>query len=503
MIGRRTLLAATGAALLSGAFTAGTARADSTIVVDPSKSYGTWEGWGTSLAWWAKVFGGDPVHADLFADLFFTDKSVTYRGKTLPGLGLTLARYNLGACGWNTVRLADGRTVRMDPGRIPWHKQIGGYWLDPGDTGSPVWDWNADPAQRAMLLKATQRGARSELFANSPMWWMTDSLNPSGATASKKNNLGPAHYRSHASGMAAVALHARENWGVDFASVEPFNEPSSGNWWTGFAGAQEGCFMTPQVQEGVLPLLREELDSRGLTTTKISASDEATVDTAISTWQALGSEARALVDRVNVHGYQGAGGDRAELHRLVVADAGKGLWNSETGTAAADGFTMAQFLLNDLHALHPTGWAYWQPLDTHREWAMIQYTVNDPADPSKGVTLSDTVNPKYHVMAQFSRHIRPGMTMLHTGVPHAAAALDEETGRLVIVVANNGPRTDMTFDLSRFTTAAGGANGAVPRWNTGVGEAYVRREATVREKKVTIPINAKCVQTLEVQGVAV
>ena len=26
-------------------------------IVDPSQSYGVWEGWGTSLAWWAKVRG--------------------------------------------------------------------------------------------------------------------------------------------------------------------------------------------------------------------------------------------------------------------------------------------------------------------------------------------------------------------------------------------------------------------------------------------------------------
>ncbi|MFE8978753.1 glycoside hydrolase [Streptomyces cyaneofuscatus] len=503
MMRRRTLLTAAGAAFLSGTFATGTARADSTITVDPTKSYGSWDGWGTSLAWWAKVFGGDTTYSDLFADLFFTDKSVTYKGKSLPGLHLNIARYNLGASSWNTVRLKEDTPVRMDPGRIPWHKQIGGYWLDPGNTGSAVWNWDADASQRAMLLKAVQRGATSELFSNSPMWWMTDTLNPSGAAASKKNNLNAAYYSHHASYLATVALHARQNWGVDFASVEPFNEPSSGNWWTGYPSPQEGCFMTSGTQKQMLPLLRKELDARGLATTKISASDEATVDDAIRTWEAFDSGARTYVDRMNVHGYQGAGGNRAKLHQLVVEDAQKGLWNSETGTEAADGFSMARFLLSDLHTMHPTGWSYWQPLDTHPGWAMIHYTVNDPADPAKGVELSSTVNPKYYVMAQFSRHIRPGMTMLNTGVSYATAALDEQANKLVIVVANDGPRTDLTFDLSRFTSAAGGANGVVPRWNTGAGETYVRREALVTGKKLTIPINAKCVQTLEVQGVVV
>lgn len=51
MMRRRTLLAAAGATFLSGAVATGTARADSTITVDPATNYGTWEGWGTSLAW--------------------------------------------------------------------------------------------------------------------------------------------------------------------------------------------------------------------------------------------------------------------------------------------------------------------------------------------------------------------------------------------------------------------------------------------------------------------
>ena len=58
MIRRRTLLAATGGALLGSAAATGTAHADATIAVNPGTSYGTWEGWGTSLAWWANVFLG-------------------------------------------------------------------------------------------------------------------------------------------------------------------------------------------------------------------------------------------------------------------------------------------------------------------------------------------------------------------------------------------------------------------------------------------------------------
>lgn len=177
MIRRRTLLAATGGALFGSALATGTAHADATISVNPSTTYGTWEGWGTSLAWWANVFGA----RDDFADIFFTTKSVSYNGKTLPGLGLNIARYNLGACSWNTV----GGAAMVASANIPGFKQIEGYWQDWNneDPTSSAWDWTADAAQRAMLQKAVSRGATTELFANSPMWWMCSNHNPSGARA--------------------------------------------------------------------------------------------------------------------------------------------------------------------------------------------------------------------------------------------------------------------------------------------------------------------------------
>ncbi|HEU5109054.1 MAG TPA: hypothetical protein VFT95_10945, partial [Micromonosporaceae bacterium] len=71
-VGRRAVLAAAGAAA-AGTVLAGTARADQTVLVDPVADFGRWEGWGTSLAWWANVFGD----RDDLADLWFTTRTVT------------------------------------------------------------------------------------------------------------------------------------------------------------------------------------------------------------------------------------------------------------------------------------------------------------------------------------------------------------------------------------------------------------------------------------------
>ncbi|GAB2742389.1 glycoside hydrolase [Streptomyces bullii] len=491
MIGRRTLLAAAGGTVLGGALATGTAHADATIAVNPSTTYGAWEGWGTSLAWWANVFGA----RDDFADLFFTTKSVTYDGRSLPGLGFTIARYNLGACSWNTV---DGASMVASP-NIPRFKQIEGYWQDwrNEDPASSAWKWTADATQRAMLVKATQRGAVSELFANSPMWWMCLNHNPSGAS-NGGNNLQSWNYRQHASHLAAVALYARNNWGVNFATVDPFNEPSS-TWWTA-TGTQEGCHMDASVQAAVLPYMRSELDRRGLTGVRISASDETSYDLARTTWNSFGSSTKSLVNQVNVHGYQGSGGRRDLLYTDVVTTSRKVLWNSETGDGDGTGRTMASNLLLDFRWLHPTAWCYWQVMDPTAGWGMIKYD---------GSTLqAGAVERKHYVMAQFSRHIRPGMTILDTGVDYAVAALDRTSRRLVIVALNRSTSAQtLTFDLSRFSTVTGGSGGLVPRWTTmtsGSGDAYVARSDTfLSGKSLRSTFAAGALQTFQVDGVSI
>ncbi|NGO06500.1 beta-1,6-galactanase [Streptomyces sp. HC44] len=490
MIRRRALLAAAGGTFLGSALATGTARADATIAVNPGTTYGRWDGWGTSLAWWANVFGA----RDDFADIFFTTKSVAYNGRTLPGLGLNIARYNLGACSWNSV---GGESMVASP-NIPRFKQIEGFWQDWNneDPASSAWKWSADAAQRAALVKATGRGAVSELFANSPMWWMCLNHNPSGASGGG-NNLQSWNHRQHASHLAAVALYAKNNWGVNFATVDPFNEPSS-DWWTA-TGTQEGCHMDASVQSAVLPLLRSELDKRGLTGTRISASDETSYDLARTTWNSFSSSTKALVDRFNVHGYQGSGGRRDLLYTDVVTTARKQLWNSEYGDKDGTGLTMASNLCLDFRWLHPTAWCYWQVMDPSAGWAMIAYDAS--------TLQAGAVQTKYYVMAQFSRHIRPGMTILDTGVGYAVAALDTAARRLVIVAVNTGAAQTLTFDLSRFGTVTGGTGGLVRRWNTvtsGGGDLYTERADTyLSGKQLRVPFGAGAVQTLQVDGVAV
>ncbi|GIF02021.1 hypothetical protein [Paractinoplanes rishiriensis] len=483
MVTRRAVLgAAAGAAVAGGLLPGGPARADATIAVRPSADFGAWEGWGTSLAWWANVFG----NRDDFADIFFTLNAVGYNGATLPGLGMNIARYNLGACSWNAV---NGESMVASP-NIPSFKQIAGFWQDWNNTdpNSSAWNWNVDANQRAALVKATQRGAMSELFANSPMWWMCANHNPSGASGGG-NNLQSWNYQQHAYHLAVTARRARDSWGVNFRTVDPFNEPSS-NWWTA-TGTQEGCHIDAGIQRTILAHLRTELNNQGLSGVALSASDETSYDLARTTWNSFDATTKGLVRQVNVHGYQGSGGRRDLLYNDVRA-AGKVLWNSETGDGDGTGITLAKNLCLDWTWLHPTAWVYWQVMDPTAGWGVIRY--------NGSTGTAGVVEPKYYVLAQFTRHIRPGMRILNTENGSAVAAYDAANRRLIIVAVNTGAAQTYTFDLSAFATVTGG----VTRWTTvpAAADRYTRRtDVSLNGKSVSLAFPAASVQTLQIDGV--
>jgi len=414
---------------------------DHAIKINPGVDWGKWEGWGCSLCWWAKAFG----NRDDLADLLYTTRTVTLEGQSLPGLGLNIVRYNAGACSWNEV---DGAKMAVSKIIQPF-RQMEGFWLDGknADPNSSSWDWSVDANQRAMMLKARDRGAdRFELFSNSPMWWMLSNHNPSGADDGKADNLPPENHQSHAVYLANVADYATKHWGITFTSIDPFNEPLS-NWWNANS-KQEGCHFSLLAQTSVLKFLRHELDRRGLQAMPISASDDNAYDEALNNWNHFDASTRKFVGQINVHGYQKNKGHRDLLHQAALTD-GKRLWNSEYGEKDPSGLELARNLNLDFHKLHPAAWCYWQAIDGSFKtgWGLIQ---GDPSTKTIG-----QANPKYFVLAQYSRHIRPGMTILDSGDPNTVAAYDATAHKLVLVTLNDGPARRISYDLSGFAEVKG------------------------------------------------
>jgi galactan endo-1,6-beta-galactosidase len=460
------------------------------VPVNPERSWTVWDGWGCSLAWWANQFG---TRNDL-ADALFTTRVVNVTTDTgtylLPGLGLNIARYNIGG---TSTAPAGGSSADI-PSQMPAYKRIQGFWLnsDSDDPASSSFDWTADANQRAMLLKARERGANLfEAFSNSPMWWMCSNHSTAGS-ANGGDNLQSWNYDQFARYLAIVAGHARSEWGIEFASVEPFNEPSA--WWWTFTGHQEGCHFDVATQKQVLAYLRAELDKRGLKDVAIGASDENSIADGLNTWNSFDDVTKSQIGRVNVHDYNGQsayrGPDRPPLYQ-AVSSTGKPLWMTEAGEPDGTGMTVAQSIVLDLNEMHATGWVYWQPLDSGG-WGLVQ---SNPGDNWIGAP-----NAKYYVLAQFSRHIRPGMAMLDSGDPNTVAAYDGKARKLVLATVNGATAQWVTYDLSRFRAAAG----PLSLWatNTGGGDQYVRKpDPTLTGSTLKVWLPANTVQTIEVSGV--
>mmetsp|Transcript_39268 Transcript_39268/g.76210 ORF Transcript_39268/g.76210 Transcript_39268/m.76210 type:complete len:618 (-) Transcript_39268:117-1970(-) len=458
--------------------------------INPFKTHGVWEGWGVSLAWWGNVYGQEDDLADLAFTLGNVAVNLTGKMEMLPGLGLNIVRYNAG--GSSKKRVGSKRMAESP--RMPSWKQMEGYWLNwrDKDPNSSSWDWDRDLNQRTMLIKAKMRGADVfELFSNSPMWWMLQNYNPSGAE-SGGNNIRNRNKREHGYYLAQIAKKAQRSWGIDFRSVEPFNEPSA-NWWRA-NGKQEGCHFDPSLQAKVIVRLREELDKLGLQNVSVSASDESYYEEVIQTWNEWPTSVKAIVDRVNVHGYSYKRGPRHLVYNQIKIKHRKQLWQSEYGDKHGDGIPMARNLHLDMKWMHPTAFVHWQVVGNNGGWGLLK------GDLARGHL--QRVNTKYFVFAQYTRHIRPGMVIVESGnMRHTIAAYDIARQTLVLVTLNKGKPKRYTYDLSHFN---GGISGPIMYWVTSTksSERYERKRnvSINRKQKFSVYSPRDAVMTFEILG---
>jgi galactan endo-1,6-beta-galactosidase len=488
-----------GAALSFRAHAQQSGPATVTVKVDPTKNLGRWDGWGSSLAWWARAIGGT-ANVDYYADLIYTMKSTD----GYPGLGLNIVRYNVGGGGISQAQENKGP-------KLQWQMDIHGYWADRNNNDPTTWNWSADENQRSMMQKARARGANIfEMFSDSPMWWMNSNRSTSGSD-SGGDCLAPESYDRFTFYLASVARYAADHWGINFDSVEPFNEPSA-DWWR-YPNRQEGCHFDVATQGKILERLRRALDRVHLNDLAIAAADENNMDAGLKTWNSYSQTIRGLVGLVNVHGYSNGtepyrGPNRAELRRVVGT---KRLWQSEYGDGDASGYTMAQAIIRDLKELRPSAWVYWQPVEPdvpEYGWGLINANYVDTHDnASSENTPLVRVNRKFYVFGQFTRYIRSGYQMVAVDDENSVAAYDPTSHKLVVVEVTREAE-EKTLDLSRFsvtgdtvqlvaTTTSPGSD--VPDWKQHVTTIKIERRGD--EALVSAHLHPKSIYTFVIETV--
>jgi len=398
-----------------------TAAPGATLVkVNPGARHQTFEGWGTSLCWWANNVGGwAPASRDALVDLLVDPVN---------GLGYNIFRYNIGG------------------GENPAHEHMGAFREMPGfEPSAGTFTWDADANQRAVLQRIVERGGTGlvlEAFSNSPPYWMTTSGCASGNTDGS-NNLRSDSYGAFASYLTEVVKHFRDSFGISFRTLEPLNEPNA-TWWTA-NGSQEGCRFDAASQQTLIKAVGAALVAAGVTGTRVSASDENSIDDVANIVRGYDATTAGYLTQINLHSY--AGSRRAEV-RALATSLGKRLWQSESGplnvTLADDSAAaifMAGRIITDLRDLRPEAWLDWQVADPSRNWA--SFAVNNARQ-------TFTFLKRFYMHAGFSRYIRPGATFVDIDNADMVAAVAAD-GSLLALVARNGDAAasrTFTFDLT-------------------------------------------------------
>jgi O-glycosyl hydrolase len=209
------------------------------VTVDISQTRQTIRNFGASDAWAIQFVGQWPdSKREAIADLLFQtglDESNNPRG-----IGLTAWRFNLGA-----------GSSRQTTIRDPWRRAD--TFLDESLTG---YDWSRCPGQRWFLQAARARGVEQFIaFVNSPPMNMTRNGQAYCPRDPGTTNLKDDKVEAFAAYLAAILKHFRDEEGIDFDGVSPFNEP---NWdWDG--RGQEGCRYGNADIHKVVTALHEQL----------------------------------------------------------------------------------------------------------------------------------------------------------------------------------------------------------------------------------------------------
>ncbi|KYF87606.1 alpha-L-arabinofuranosidase [Sorangium cellulosum] len=160
------------------------------VRIDTDALHQSFEGWGTSLCWWANHVGGwDEAKRNAVVEAVVDPVS---------GLGYNIFRYNIGG------------------GENPSHEHMKEHREMPGFQGADgTFTWENDERQRAILLRIAERGTDLifEAFSNSPPYWMTSSGCASGSR-SGGDNLKADHYDDFAHYLTEVVRHYRDEHAI-------------------------------------------------------------------------------------------------------------------------------------------------------------------------------------------------------------------------------------------------------------------------------------------------
>ena len=397
-------------------------------IVSPQVVRQHFDGWGVSLCWWAGQCGKWPDAK--------IDEIITWLVSPT-GLNYSHFRYNIAGGD-------DPQNRHCDPHHMERGKGLRAEMEGFKDCSGDEYHWDRDAAQRKIMLKIKEKrpDAVFEAFSNSCPYYMTYSGCVSGNSDGGKDNLKPEYYEEFAHYLVDVCKHYKDEYGIEFKTLEPFNESVTNFWYAN--GPQEGCHFDYESQIKFVRVLAPILKDSGLNTV-ISAADETNVGLAVDGFKRfISAGADKFIGQWNTHTYSGSNADRARFAQLAH-ETGKNLWMSETGSGGSGisgNLAMAQRLIDDMRYIQPEAWIDWQYMEeANDQWCTIRGSFADQ-------TYSKVKN--YYVRQQCSRFIQRGYDIVTSLCPQTLAAVNAARDTLVLVALNEGSAGAHIIDLSLF-----------------------------------------------------
>ncbi len=229
------------AAIQAFLFTTFTGEKKQVIGVNQYEQHQTFEGFGTSSAWWSQTIDDEETAKEI-ARLLYDDET---------GLGLDIYRYNVGA------GEKDNPDSRI--GDEYYNRRAESFYVFNEKTGEYEFDFTRDKNARRMLDYAVEYGAKEIiLFCNSPHFSMTASGHASGGLTAGESNHPKENYKAFVDYLLTIA-----DWfvaqGYPVKAISPINEPQWG--WGGWV-SQEGCHYTADEAIELLELFAIEMQKR-------------------------------------------------------------------------------------------------------------------------------------------------------------------------------------------------------------------------------------------------
>lgn len=424
--------------------------AQTTITNTPETKYQMIKGWGVSLCWWANLVGGMPqASIDDIANRVAVE------------MNLNFFRFNIGGgenptCQW-------GDHMRKDGAEMPGYRS---YYAD--GQGWGVVNVNNDGRQIAVMnelasLRSSYGDVITEMFSNSPPYFMTKSLCAAGELKGGEN-VAPGFEDDFADYLCSVTntlRKAHSDWNIKY--IEPFNEPYS-NWWKA-GGKQEGCEILHDTQAAILRSIRQSQQTYGIGDIGLIAPDCNTIPqtrTNVIDLRTNHLDEYNALSVIAAHSYKGTAQDKVNLY-TDAASTGKPVWQTETGPLDWDlpsggqwwwrHYDMAYRMVEDMRNLQCQVWCDWQVMSYDDGWGLVQQTNWNANDPYQAATFKNTRS--FYIRKQIASYAKVGYTQIGNSCGNSMTFLKSDNQEVVVVIVNNSTSSkEFSVDLTKFQTVS-------------------------------------------------